>query len=58
MTGQEAVTETQETPAEYKEPFLLGVTEYWNHGLPREPVESPSLEVLKTCLEMVLGNQL
>jgi len=33
--------------------FPLRVTEPW-HRLPREAVESPSLEILKTCLDAVL----
>ena len=33
--------------------FTLRVTEPWNR-LPREAVESPSLEIFKTCLEKVL----
>jgi len=32
-------------------------TKRW-HRLPREVVESPSLEILKSCLDMVLGNWL
>jgi len=33
--------------------FLLRVTEPW-HRLPREAVESPSLEIFKTCLDTFL----
>jgi len=33
--------------------FTLSVTEPWNR-LPREAVESPSLEIFKTCLDKVL----
>ena len=37
--------------------FPLRVTEPWPR-LPREAVESPSLEILKTCLDKVLYNLL
>ncbi|KFO11015.1 hypothetical protein N312_12254, partial [Balearica regulorum gibbericeps] len=37
--------------------FTLMVTEHWNR-LPREAVESPSLEIFKTHLVMILCNLL
>ena len=37
--------------------FTLRVMEGWNR-LPREVVESPSLEIFKTCLDKVLYNLL
>ena len=37
--------------------FTLRVTEHWNR-LPREVVESPSLEVFKTRVDKVLYNLL
>ncbi|GAB0184086.1 hypothetical protein GRJ2_000873900 [Grus japonensis] len=35
--------------------FPVRVTENW-HRLPREAADSPSLEIFKSCLDMVLGN--
>jgi len=35
--------------------FTLRVMEHWNR-LPREAVDSPSLEILKTCMDKVLCN--
>jgi len=52
--GQWAQTEAEEVPSEREEDLLtLSVMEPWNR-LPREAVESPSLEILKTCLDKVL----
>ncbi|KFV80320.1 hypothetical protein N308_10242, partial [Struthio camelus australis] len=37
--------------------FTVRVTEHWKR-LPREVVESPSLELFKTHLDAILGNVL
>jgi len=37
--------------------FMLKVTDHWNR-LPREAVDSPSLEIFKTCMDDVLCNLL
>ena len=37
--------------------FMVRVTEHWDM-LPREAVESPSLEIFKACLDAYLGNLL
>lgn len=34
----------------------IGVMEYW-HRLSKEVVESPSLEIFKSFLDMIMGNQ-
>ncbi|KFV80967.1 hypothetical protein N308_12093, partial [Struthio camelus australis] len=37
--------------------FTVRVTEHWNR-LPRGVVESPSLEIFKSRLDVILGNML
>ena len=42
-------------PLNIRKHFLtVRVTEHWH----RKAVQSPSMEILKGCLDMVLGNQL
>jgi len=40
-----------------KDFFIVRETEQW-HRLPRGVVKSPSLDILKTCLDMVMSNWL
>ena len=45
-------------PSEHRETlFTVRVTEHW-HRLPREIMETPSVEILNSRLDMVLGNWL
>ncbi|KFV81615.1 hypothetical protein N308_01605, partial [Struthio camelus australis] len=40
-----------------KNSFTVRMTEHWNR-LPGEVVESPSLEIFKSRLDVILGNML
>lgn len=57
--SQWAQTKTQEVPSELQETLflLLSTIEHW-HKLPKEVVESPYMEMIKSPLAMVLGNWL
>jgi len=55
---QRAHAETEKVPSEHQETlFLLRVTEQCQR-LPGEAVNSPSLEILKSCRDVVLGSWL
>ena len=48
----------ERVPLNIRKQFVtVRVTKPW-HRLPREAVESPSLEIFRSHLDMVLGNQL
>lgn len=48
--------ETQNAPSDHQNTvFTLKMTEHW-YRLPRKVVESPSLELFKGCMNMVLAN--
>jgi len=52
--GEWAQTEAQEVPSEDEEELLpMRVMEHWNR-LPREAVESPSLEIFQPRLDKIL----
>lgn len=56
--GQWAHTETQKCPYEHDEKFLdLKVRERWNR-MPGKVMESPSLDIVKTCMDTFLYNLL
>ena len=52
--GQRAQTEAEEVPAEHEEELLPSEGDGALDRLPREAVESPSLEIFKTHLDKVL----
>lgn len=54
---QWAQTETHDLPYEYQEMcfFTMRVTEHW-HRYHRDVVDSPSLQILKSCPDIVLGS--
>lgn len=48
--------ETQDVASEYEaEIHTVSVTKYWDSFV-TEAMESPSLEILKSCLNMALGS--
>ena len=52
-----AQTEIHEIMSEKTTYFPLGVVKHWKR-FPEEVVESPSVEIFKTQLDVVLGNLL
>jgi len=52
--GQWAQTEAQEDPSEHEEEFLPSEGDGALEQVPREVVESPSLEIFRTHLDKVL----
>lgn len=55
---QQTQTEVQEVPSEYKgQYFIVRVSEPWDR-LPRKVVDSPSLEIFKTYLDVIRLNVL
>jgi len=48
---------TQYIKANFDSFFSMTVTKHW-HKLPREVMESPVLEMLKSCVDVVLGSLL
>ena len=52
--GQQAQTEAEEVPAEREEELLYSEGDRALNRLPRGAVDSPSLDIFKTCLDKVL----
>ncbi|GAB0181871.1 hypothetical protein GRJ2_000652400 [Grus japonensis] len=56
--GQWAQTGTEEVPTQHEEKLLHSEGDRHCNRLPREVVESPSLEIFRTCLATILCNLL